>query len=109
MQGQEDEGGEFARTLTEKLQQQDILLDVVSIDLPGQDKEHMTVKEQNQEALRHILPHVRHNRRTVRTQGQILSAFPFKEYATTAYYSGPLTIANEMSIAVKVTPQVTRT
>ena len=39
---------------------------------------------------------------SVRTPGEILSALPFKEYSTTAYYSGPLTIANEMAIAVKV-------
>lgn len=101
-QGKEDEDWEFARTLTDKLQQQDILLDVVSIDLADQAEANKADKSRNLEALDHILPYVRHSKRLVSTPGEILSAFHFKETATTAYYSGPLTIANEMSIAVKV-------
>ena len=92
------------RTLTSKLQQQDILLDIVSIDEPGPDASFKAEKRQNKEALDQILPHVRHKVHSVRTPGEILSAFPYKEYSTTAYYSGPLTIANEMTIAVKVLP-----
>ena len=79
-----------------------MLLEVVSIDEPQQSGSSESAKRQNKEALDQILPHVRHKLMSVRTPGEIIAAFPFKEYSTTAYYSGPLTIANEMTIAVKV-------
>ena len=101
-QAKEDEDWEFTSTLTAKLQQQDILLDIVSIDMPDLDSKHQGDKTSNREALCHILPHARHSLRSVRTPGEILSAFTFKEFGTQAYYSGPLTIANKMTIAVKV-------
>lgn len=82
-----------------------MLLDIVSIDDPEQDASGEAEKKQNKEALHQILARVRHKLLSVRTPSEILSAFPFKEYSTTAYYSGPLTIANEMTIAVKVIPE----
>lgn len=102
LQAKEDEGGEFAAVLTERLSAKGMQLDVVSIDEPKRDAEWRDVKVANLEALGRILPEVRHTVRKVCSPIELLGAFRFKEYTHTAYYTGPLTVASSMTISVKV-------
>jgi len=44
---------------------------------------------------------VHHRMQHVRTPAEMRGAFPFKETSATPYYSGPLTIADTMTIEVK--------
>ena len=102
MQAKEDEGGEFASMLTERMRLHSIHLDVISIDNPEEDSKWASAKAANQEALSRIFQNVIHTVKRVQGKVELLGAFRFKEYAHSAYYAGPMTIGNLMTIPVKV-------
>lgn len=101
MQAQEDtEDWQFTDALVGQLLQLKIVLEVVCIDSPG-DEEFRAAKDGNLRILERLLGQVHHRLQRVCTPAEMRGAFPFSETSATAQYSGPLTIADSMTIEVK--------
>lgn len=77
-------------------------LQVISVDVPQYDSQFAAAKTSNFELLNRVLGGVTHTIRHVGDPLDLLGAFKSKEYSATAYYAGPLRIADAMTIKVKV-------
>jgi hypothetical protein len=73
---------------------------VVSID-NEQDDQFKSEKDKNRSILKLLLPEVCHRLHSVRSAAEVQGVFPFKETKPSASYTGPLTIADSMTIEVK--------
>jgi hypothetical protein len=97
----DDEEWSFTLALSDRFKKRNMVLDVVSIDTE-KDDQFREEKDKNRQVLDRLLSEVHHRSQSVRSTAEIRGAFPFKETSTTAYFSGPLTIADIMTIEVKV-------
>lgn len=77
-------------------------MQVISVDVPQYDAQFAAAKQSNNGLLNRILGEVHHTLRHVSDPLDLLGAFKAREYSSTAYYSGPFTIADSMTIKVKV-------
>ena len=84
------------------VQDKAISLDVVSIEEPTEDKEAEKARTANLAVLDGILGQVHSSKRVAHDALEARGAFRFKEVSATAYYAGPFTIGNAMTIKVKV-------
>ena len=77
-------------------------MQVISVDVPQYDAQFAAAKRSNTGLLNRILGEVKHHTRHVSDPLDLLGAFKAKEYSSTAYFTGPFTIADSMTIKVKV-------
>lgn len=77
-------------------------MQVISVDVPQYDAQFAAAKQSNYGLLNRIMGEVHHTIRHVGDPLDLLGAFKAREYSSTAYYSGPFTIADSMTIKVKV-------
>ncbi len=75
-------------------------LHVISLDNAASGRQEE--KEVNARMLSKLLKGVKHKQTHVQTPAELLGLFKCKEYSNTAYYAGPFTIGNMMTMRVKV-------
>ncbi|MCJ1422966.1 hypothetical protein MMC29_000847 [Sticta canariensis] len=98
----------FLEAIVDRLNEKDILLEIISIDVVEQDRQQQEAKDINLAIVKRIMQQemefdaqVRHKHRSVSQPIELLGVLSTREYAHTAYYSGPLSIGNMMNIKVK--------
>ncbi|KAK9809762.1 hypothetical protein WJX73_003919 [Symbiochloris irregularis] len=92
----------FLQAIADKMRDKDMLLEIVSVDVPEQDAQAAEDKAFNRQLLDVIMAEVRCKTRSVSRALDLAGALATREYAHTAYYSGPFTIGDMMTIKVKV-------
>ncbi|BDA44905.1 X-ray repair cross-complementing protein 5 [Coccomyxa sp. Obi] len=91
---------DFVESLVESLQSTAVSLHVISLDNAASGRQEE--KEVNMTVLRKLLTQVKHKVTYVQRPAGLLGLFKCKEYSNTAYYAGPFTIGNMMTVRVKI-------
>lgn len=77
-----------------------VSLHIISLDNAASGRQDE--KQLNLRVLDELKKEVKHKQVHVQTPAELLGLFKCKEYSNTAYYAGPFTIGNMMTIRVKV-------
>lgn len=77
-----------------------VSLHIISLDNAASGRQEE--KQFNTKVLADLTKEVKHKETHVQTPAELLGMFKCKEYSNTAYYAGPFTIGNMMTIRIKV-------